>query len=827
MWWLIGIAAVLILFYKRASITVWTVSIFALLLLYSILSPSYAITMTLNWVVFAVVASVLNIRFIRRQLISQHILRLYRKVMPRISKTEQEAIDAGTVSWTRELFSGNPNWQYLHNIKAPKLSDEERAFFDGPTAKLCSMLDDWDITHKRLDMPPKVWKFLKDEGFFSFIIPKQYGGKEFSAYANSEILTRIYACSVTAGSTVAVPNSLGPAELLLNYGTTEQKDYYLPRLAKGEEVPCFALTGPVAGSDAGAIPDNGVVCKGQFNGEEVLGMRLNFNKRYITLAPIATIIGLAFKLFDPDHLLGDKVDLGITCALIPRETAGMEIGNRHFPLNIPFQNGPIHGKDVFVPLDYIIGGRKMMGQGWRMLMECLAKGRAISLPASGLSSARISAFSSGAYSRIREQFNTPIGYFEGIEEPLARIAGYGYMIDAHRSLSAALIDSGEKPAVAAAITKACATEYGRKVANDAMDIHGGKGICMGPNNYLARGYQGVPISITVEGANILTRCLMIFGQGVIRCHPYVLDALEAANNQDKKQGSKDFDKAIFGHIGLVLSNIVRAFTFGISCGYIAGAPRGAGKLRKYYRELTRYSTALSLTSDVALATMGASLKRKEKISGRLADIFSMLYIGTSILKHYQDQGSHQEDLILVDWAMQEVLYTIKKQYRGLFSNFPNKVVSTVLRCIIFPLGIHPMEPKDNLGTKLARMLMSNSATKQRLTHGVYTGSAATNPFGKLAQCLQAVLDCEDLEKHFKKLIKKNKLHGLTFEENVELAVQKDLLSKDEAKKLLDMHALRMEIINVDDFEPDELLGKKAKTAKKTATTKSDSAEVLE
>ena len=496
-WALLFVFCFGVLAYQRAARNIWSLSCVLLLAFFSLWSHVSIFTMSLLWLIFFVIFLPLYVFPLRRYLVIGPLFSLYRRMMPTMSNTEKEALSAGTVTWEGDLFRGNPNWSTLLSKPAPSLSLEEQAFLEGPVETLCAMIDDWDITHNRADLPPEMWQFIKEQGFFGLIIPKEYGGKAFSAYAHSQILTKIYGCSVTAATTVSVPNSLGPAELLLHYGTPEQRQYYLPRLARGEEIPCFALTSPDAGSDAGAMTDSGVVMWGEYEGKRVLGIQLNWNKRYITLVPVATVIGLAFKLYDPDHLLGDKEDVGITCALIPRHVAGITAGRRHFPLGAPFQHGPVRGDNVFIPIEWIIGGPPMAGKGWGMLMECLAAGRAISLPASAIGGGKLLSYATGAYARVRNQFGVPIGYFEGIEEALARIAGHTYMMDAARSFTVQAIDQGEKPAVASAIIKYHVTELGRKVANDAMDVHGGKTVCLGPKNYLARGYESVPISITL------------------------------------------------------------------------------------------------------------------------------------------------------------------------------------------------------------------------------------------------------------------------------------------------------------------------------------------
>src|SRR3990167_2906087 len=588
------------LLYQRASLRVATFTI-AILLIFASKYNGFTLKIIFAWCILFAVLLPLNIKKLRIRFITQYLFQFYKRVMPKMSSTEREAIAAGTITFEGDLFRGNPDWDKLLSFPTAKLSAEEEAFINDPESPveiLCGMISDWDITHNLADLPPEMWEYLKQKGFFGLIIPKEYGGKAFSAYAHSQILTKISSRSVTVSTTVAVPNSLGPAELLLHYGTEKQKNYYLPRLARGEDIPCFALTSPDAGSDASAMTDYGIVCYGEHEGKKVLGIRANFNKRYITLAPIATVIGLAFKLYDPDHLLGEQENIGITCALIPHHTKGMTIGRRHFPLNTPFHNGPIQGKDVFIPLDWIIGGAAQAGKGWRMLMECLAAGRAITLPASTLGGAKKLCYATGAYARIRKQFGLSIGRFEGVEEPLARISAYTYLMDATRTFALSSIDRGEKPSVASAIVKYHSTELGRKLACDAMDIHGGKGICLGPSNYLGRGFQSSPIAITVEGANILTRNMIIFGQGAIRCHPYVLSELKAASLSDPNQALAEFDHAVMKHIGFGISNIVRSVSLALSSSLFVRTPHS--KMKRYYQHATRFCSALALMSDVSM-----------------------------------------------------------------------------------------------------------------------------------------------------------------------------------------------------------------------------------
>ena len=754
----------------------------------------------LTWAIFGVLA-VLLLTPLRRSLLSSPLLGLYRKVMPSLSRTEKEALEAGTTWFEAKIFSGAPDWKELHALPAPRLSAEEQAFFDNQVQTVCAMTRDWEVSHERADLPPEVWQYLKDQGFFAFIIPRKYGGREFSAYANSQILIALNSASPTLGSTVAVPNSLGPAELLLHYGTEEQKNHYLPRLAKGEEVPCFALTSPEAGSDAGSIPDVGVVCKGMWNGKEIVGMRLTWNKRYITLAPVATVLGLAFKLHDPDKLIGDETDYGITCALIPVTTPGVQIGRRHYPLSIPFMNGPTQGTDVFVPLDYIIGGPKMAGQGWRMLVECLSAGRAISLPASGTAGTKVAAHATGAYARIRQQFKLPIGYMEGVEEMLGRIGGMAYAADAVRTFTTAAVDAGEKPSVAGAIVKYHCTEMGRKAITDAMDVHGGKGICLGPNNYLGIGYQALPIGITVEGANILTRNLIIYGQGAIRCHPFVLAEMQAAQNPDKKAALKEFDAALWGHIGFAISNTVRSLWLGLTGSRLTSTPVSdftAG----YYQQLTRLSSALALWSDMSMAVLGGELKRKEKLSARLGDVLSHLYIAASVLKFFHDKGSPEHDKPLVKWAVENALHTAQEAIYGLAENFPARLVGRALRRIVFPYGRSFKAPSDKLGHQVSRLLLNPGLARSELVSGIYLQYDEHNPFAVLDRVLRDTVAAEPVWKRLRSELPDAK--SLLPGELLSRAIAAGKLSDDEIVLLQRQEFGRKKIIAVDDFDPADL-----------------------
>ncbi len=801
-WLLAFLTVITVLSYNRASLKVWTVGVAVFLLLFSRLSQASPTGLIVSWGIFVIAFLPLYLSSWRYKLITKPILKFYRQSMPTMSRTEREALAAGTVSWEGDLFRGNPDWNKLLNFKKPTLTAEEQAFIDGPVETLCKMTDDWDITHNLADLPPEIWEFIKDEGFLSLIIPKEYGGKHFSFYAHSQILTKLYGRSPTVATTVSVPNSLGPAELLLHYGTTEQKNYYLPRLATGEEIPCFALTGPEAGSDAGAMTDTGIVCWGDYEGKKVLGLRLNFNKRYITLAPVATVIGLAFKMYDPDHLLGQREELGITCALIPRNTPGISIGRRHYPANIVFQNGPIHGKDVFIPLDWIIGGPAMAGQGWRMLMECLASGRAISLPSSAMGGVKVIDYATGAYARVRRQFNVPIGRFEGIEDALARIAGLSYIMDGTRSFTAALIDQGARPAIASAITKYHVTEMGRMAANDAMDIHGGKGICLGPKNYLVRFYESIPISITVEGANILTRCLIIFGQGAMRCHPYIFSEYEAAREKDDAVAVKKFDKALMGHLSYVFSNFVRTIILSLTSGLVARAPRG--KMMRYFQQATRFSSAFAMLADASVLVFGGSLKRRENVSARLGDILSYLYLLSATLKHFYDQGKLAEDLPLVNWSAQYCLYQIQERFDEILKNFPSRIVAAILRVMIFPYGKHFSKPSDQLGHKVAQLLLSPTDARNRLSEGAYVTDVPNNMMALLEKALIKSIDAEPIEKIIRSAVQDKTIRGSSMDEQAKEAYARQIISKEQLDTVLDAEAARRLVIAVDDFSTEEM-----------------------
>jgi acyl-CoA dehydrogenase len=804
--WLITAAfvvAVLVLAYQRLSLLVFSVTFTGLLGAYTLFGHPAGLWKGALWLLLLALW-LLNLRPLRKALISRPFLKTYLRLLPSMSPTEREALSAGTVWWDGELFTGKPDWKKLLGTPGARLQPHEQAFFDGPVRELCAMTDDFDVTHRRADLPPEVWEFIKSRGFFAMIIPRRYGGLELGTWAQSCVLTRLASRSITLASTVAVPNSLGPAELLVHYGTDAQREHYLPRLARGEEIPCFALTSPRVGSDAASITDTGIVTRGQWEGREVVGIRLNFDKRYITLAPVATVVGLAFRLFDPDHLIGDVEDIGITCALLPRNTPGITIGRRHFPLNIPFQNGPIQGRDVFVPLDVIIGGTAMAGKGWRMLIEQLSVGRCISLPASASGGAVTAAWAAGAYARIRRQFGLPIGRFEGIEQLLARIAGTTYIMNAARAVTTGAIDSGEKPAVPAAILKYHVTEMGRQVGNDAMDVHGGKGIMLGPRNYLARGYQAAPIGITVEGANVLTRNLIIFGQGAIRCHPYVLKEMQAAREPDRRKAVDDFDRARFGHVGFALSNAVRSLVMAITFARFEPAP-GSGPEKRYFQHIERFSASFAFATDVAMLSLGGYLKKKESLSARLGDVLSFMYLASMVLKRHHDQGAPAEDLPIVEWACRSLLYRAQEQLHDFLRNFPNRPLAGLMRVLIFPRGRTYFAPSDALGARLADLLMTPGPARDRLCEEAYRDAGGGNPLHDLQQALEMSLMAEPLEKRLRvEGLRAGRVRALDLPGQIREAEDAGLLTADEAAQLRRYDELVMSLIHVDDFAPHEL-----------------------
>jgi acyl-CoA dehydrogenase len=819
-WLLLFVGGGIFLAYQRIDLRTSTIAAGLALLAYTIFGNWWWWSLLLLWAMFAVMI-VPNLVEIRREKITRPLLDIYRRMLPSMSDTEREALEAGNVWWDGELFSGMPEWERLMRFPAPELSEEEQAFLDGPCEELCRMVDDWEICHKQADIPREVWDFIIEHRFFAMIIPKKYGGLEFSAYGTAMVLSKLGGRSATVGSTIGVPNSLGPAELLMHYGTDEQKDHYLPNLAAGKEIPCFALTSAEAGSDAASLIDTGVVCKGKWQGKTITGIKLNWSKRYITLAPIATVLGLAFKLYDPDRLIGGKEEYGITAALVPTDLPGVTIGRRHYPLTIPFQNGPTTGEDVFVPLDFIIGGQEKAGKGWKMLVELLSVGRAISLPSASCGGGQAGSYATGAYARIRKQFNTSIANFEGVGEALTRIAGNTYIINSALSITSGAIDQGEKPAVPSAILKYHCTELGRDIGNDCMDVHGGKGVMMGPKNYLGRPYMATPISITVEGANILTRSLIIYGQGAIRCHPFVLPEMTAAADEDPERGLIDFDKALFGHIGYAISNLARSFFLALTHAKFSRVPLNT-PTRRYYQNINRYSAAFALASDFAMLTLGGALKKRELLSARLGDVLSSMYLASCVLKHFENQGRRATDLPLVEWSVRTLMYQAQEALHAFLRNFPNRWVAAFLRIFIFPRGRTYSAPSDELSHKVVELMTRSGEARERLSQQAYTTLEPGNPLGLLQEALDLSENFAPMERRLKQAQREGLIRSDYLGEQIEEAAKAGVISKKEAAELREYHDKVGALLAVDDFESEELarsIGDPAPTTQRAAKAK--------
>ena len=751
-----------------------------------------------------IVLAVLSIVAVRRAVISKPVYGAVKTMLPKVSRTEQEALDAGTVGWDAELFPGKPDWDKLLKIKKAELTAEEQAFLDGPANTVCAMIDDWDIRHNRADMPEPVWAYLKENGFLGMLISKEFGGLGFTAQAQSQIVSKIASRSIAAGITVMVPNSLGPGELLEHYGTPAQKEKYLRRLAKGEEIPCFALTGPHAGSDAAGMRDVGVVTEGMWEGNKTLGVRLSWDKRYITLAPVATLLGLAFHLHDPDNLLGKGKNIGITLALVPATHKGVVIGRRHYPARSAFMNGPTSGTDVFIPIDFLIGGTDYAGQGWRMLMECLSTGRAISLPAIGSISIKQSLRVTSAYARIRRQFGLAVGMMEGVAEPIARMVKSAYAFEAARGLTAAMVDEGQRPSVLSGVLKYQATEVMRARMNDAMDVHGGRAIQDGPSNYLLSGYINTPVAITVEGANILTRTLITFAQGALRAHPFLYKEVEAAQLKDQRAGLVKFDAAFAGHVGYMLRNIVGSFLHALSFGAFASSPV-KGDVAHWYRALARYAQSFALVGDWTVAFLGGQLKARQALSGRMADILSELYLLSATLKRYEDEGRLADDEPVVDAVAADAIYQIEQSFAAVFANFPNPVLGTLMRFLVFPLGRHARPAPDRLNFKLAQSVQQPGAFRDRMTVGTYVSFDPKDPTGVLEDTLLKVVDAEEIERKFIRAIKKGIVERRLDRDAIDDAVEAGVITSGEAATLRVADAATDRVIHVDDFSSEELM----------------------
>ncbi len=779
----------------------WTVGIGATLVLLMLFGHLGILSTLFCWLIFLGVAGFAHLKKQRLQYFTKPLVAILSKRMPAISDTEREAIESGDVWWEKELFCGRPDWKKLLAIPIPTLSAEEQDFLDNQVETLCSMLNDWEISNQRHDLPAEVWSYLKQERFFGMVIPKEYGGRGFSALMHSTVVVKIATRSISTAVNTMVPNSLGPGELLVHYGTDEQKQYYLPRLARGEEIPCFALTSPDAGSDAGSMTDTGVVCRGRHEGKDIIGIRLTWDKRYITLAPMATVLGLAFRLFDPEHLLGKEEDIGITLCLVPTSHPGVEFGHRHWPMHLAFMNGPTRGNDVFIPLDWIIGGHEKMGQGWRMLMECLSIGRGISLPALSTACAKLSYRTTGAYASIRKQFNTSIANFEGIGEALGNIAGYTYIMESCRLMTAGAVDLKIRPAITSAIAKYHMTEMSRNIINHAMDVHAGHAVQMGPRNPIAPAYMAMPVSITVEGANILTRNLIIFGQGAIRCHPFVLNEVELFASEDADKNDK-LDTLLMSHIGYFIRNFARSICLGFTGGLLARSPV-SGPTARYYRQLTRMSSVLALLSDACMMILGGNLKRKERISARLGDMLSNLYLASTVLKYFQDQGSPASDMDSVRWSLETCLHHTQVACDELLDNFPIKWLGKVLRVILFPYGKSYRKPSDSLHQKIVAPMLVHSEFRDRLTKYCYFGHAVDDPIGRLDALLDWQAKLDTLLKKFQIALRNGTVPAEGgFSERVHAASKVGVLTTDEANSLLDFHASQQEIIKVNEFSFD-------------------------
>ncbi|ACE83672.1 acyl-CoA dehydrogenase [Cellvibrio japonicus] len=755
------------------------------------------------WLVVPLVAIllVLNIGPIRRVVLSKPVFSILKKTMPPISATERDALEAGTTWWEKQLFSGKPDWNEFAQISLPQLTADEQSFLDNEVSELCSMLDEWDIHNNRKDLPPEAWQYLKEKKFFGLIIPKEYGGRDFSPYAQSRIMSKIASRSGTAAVTAMVPNSLGPGELLVKYGTEEQRQRWLPGLANGTEIPCFGLTGPEAGSDAGSIPDVGIVCKGEHEGQEVIGLKLTFNKRWITLAPVATVVGLAFKLHDPEGLLGDpnKKEYGITCALIPANHPGVDIGKRHNP-GSPFMNGPIFGNDVFIPIDWIIGGAAMAGKGWRMLIECLGAGRGVSLPALSTASGEMNYRLVGAYARIRRQFNTEVGKFEGVQEATAEIAASGYTLEAMRQFVTKGLETGA-PSVMTAMAKYHATEMMRQSVEHSMDIVGGRAIQNGPRNFLIASYISVPVAITVEGANILTRSLMIFGQGAMRCHPFLFEEMQAMEMSDAGAALKKFDRLFISHLGHVANNMLRTKLLGFLGGRFSSVPANADDFsRRWYQRINQLSAALASMSDIALAVLGGNLKRRELLSARLGDVHSQLFIACAILKFHSAHPRTRAEDAHAEYAVNRAIYLAQEALKDFANNFPVRWLARTIKFLAMPCGYVVRKPHDDLIRELGDLIMEENPVRQMLSHYLYISHDPLDAAGRVESTYQTLLSLGPVWHAFLKARNTGKLQGATLQEQAEDAAAKNIIQPQDVARVVDYDARRFDCLQTDAFD---------------------------
>jgi acyl-CoA dehydrogenase len=802
----LAVALAFALAMHRAPLWAWASGLLAVTLLWGWGGEGAEEARSSPWLALlpAALLFLLAVPAIRGEVVIRPVFKALKRMLPRVSATEQEALDAGSVGFDAELFSGQPDWAKLRAVSPITLTAEEKAFLEGPTNDLCRMVNDWTIRHTDREIPKPIWDFAKDKGFLGMLISKQHGGLGFSAQAQSLVLGRVASRSPDVATIIMVPNSLGPGELIEKYGTAEQQHYYLPRLAKGLEVPCFALTGPTSGSDAANMRDVGYVTRGHHDGQEVLGIRLSWDKRYITLAPEATLLGLAFKLFDPEQLLGRGEDIGITVALIPAQHPGVNIGRRHLPSGAAFPNGPTWGRDVFVPIDWVIGGAAMAGHGWRMLMECLAAGRAISLPSSSAAGAKSLLRNSSAYARIRRQFDLPIGRMEGLEEPLARMIEAAYVTEAARAVTASMVSRGDKPSVLSAIMKYQSTERLRQALNDAMDLHGGRGVCDGPSNYLQAAYQGMPVAITVEGANILTRSLITFAQGALRSHPYLYAEIKACQDADEERGLAAFAPAFDNHVAFALSNLFGAVFHNVTFAAFAPVPEKAFASADWYRQLWRAARNFALVADVTVAALGGGLKTSQKLTGRLADALSELYLLSCVLKRYEDDGRPEHDERIVALCARNGLFRFQEALRGTIDNFPFAAVRWLLRLAVFPFGAHYHRGPDRLGHDVVELILAPGEVRDRLTRFIFVSHDVDDPTGLLEVAFAKAVAAEPAERKLLRAVRDGRVRRVHGNDFIGEAVTLGILTAAEGQMLSELENLTARAIAVDHFDPEEV-----------------------
>jgi acyl-CoA dehydrogenase len=795
---------------KRAPLWTWTLAVVGIILATqigglkgNIREPSFGMLSVCAWLV-ALVFGALSIPSFRRRILVTPIYHMIRRGLPRVSDTARLALEAGTVGFESGFLAGRPDWQELRSIPPMALSQEETAFFNGPTDTLCGMIDDWDIRHNRREIPEAIWSFVKKHGFLCLRLSKQYGGRGFSAQALSLILGKIAARSPDIFGILMIPNSLGLAELIETYGTDAQKGHFLPRLASGEDIPCLALTGPASGSDAATMRDIGTVTRGTYAGADTIGIRASWDKRYITLAPDATLIGIALQVFDPENVLGRGDTLGMTVAIVPARHPGVHVGRRHLPCGAAFSNGPTRGEDVFIPLAWVIGGEAMVGRGWWMITECLATSRAIALPGCAAAGTKAMLRVSTAYGHIRRQFGFPIAKMEGLEEPLARMAETAYVNEACRAVIAAMVDRGEKPSALSALVKYQTTERLRRSVNDAMDLHGGRAIFDGPANYIQSIYQMVPAAITIEGANIVTRGLIAFTQGAFRSHPYLWKEIKACQDDNERRGLAAFENAFLAHISFSLSNLSSALVHNITGGRFCAVPDQPFDADRWYRQLSRASRNFALVADLAVIALARKIRTKQKLTGRLADALSELFLLACVLKRYEDDGRPGDDSQFVAFAMQNGLHRFQEAIRGTIENFPIMWLRLLMRVAVFPLGFPYRPAPDRLGQKIARLASGPGETRDRLTRHIYVSNDPLDPTGLLEVTLEKVIKAEEIQKKVERAARRGlirRFHGIDW---IGDAVSRNIITQQEGNLLRDAETSTARVVAVDDFDPDEV-----------------------